>query len=53
MLAAAAVQAYLPLVPLRRVRLPSEVAHVIRYLCSDEAGFATGQVIGVNGGLWM
>ncbi len=53
MLAGAPVQAYLPLVPLRRVGQPSEVAHVIRYLCSDEAAFVTGQVIGVNGGLWM
>jgi len=53
MLSGVPVEAYLPLIPLRRVGLPTEVAHVIRYLCSDEAGFVTGQVIGVNGGLWM
>jgi 3-oxoacyl-[acyl-carrier protein] reductase len=53
MLAGAQVPAILPLVPLRRVGQPTEVAHVIRYLCSDEASFVTGQVIGINGGLWM
>jgi 3-oxoacyl-[acyl-carrier protein] reductase len=53
MLAGVPMQAYLSLIPLGRVGLPSEVAHVIRYLCSDEAGFVTGQLIGVNGGLWM
>jgi 3-oxoacyl-[acyl-carrier protein] reductase len=53
MLTDAAVQAYLPLVPLGRVGLQSEVAHVIRYPCSEEAGFVTGPVIGINGGLWI
>jgi 3-oxoacyl-[acyl-carrier protein] reductase len=53
MLKGAPVQALLPLVPLGRVGRPQEVAHVIRYLVSDEAGFVTGQVIGVNGGMWM
>jgi 3-oxoacyl-[acyl-carrier protein] reductase len=53
MLKGAAVQALLPHVPLGRVGHPQEVAHVIRYLVSDEAGFVTGQVIGVNGGMWM
>ncbi len=53
MLSGVPLEAYLPLIPLRRVGQPTEVAHVIRYLCSDEAGFVTGQVIGVNGGLWM
>jgi 3-oxoacyl-[acyl-carrier protein] reductase len=46
-------QPLLPSIPLGRAGHPAEVAHVIRYLCSDEAGFVTGQVIGVNGGMWM
>ncbi len=37
--------------PLCRVGKPEEVAAVIRYLASDEAGFVTGQVVSVNGGL--
>jgi 3-oxoacyl-[acyl-carrier protein] reductase len=53
MLEGAPVESYLPLIPAGRVGQPSEVAHVIRYLCSDEAGFVTGQVVGINGGLWM
>lgn len=47
------VPTLLPLVPLGRVGQPREVAHVIRYLCSEEAGYVTGQVFGVNGGMWM
>ncbi len=43
----------LPMIPLRRVGQPIEVAHVVQYLCSDEAAYVTGQVIGVNGGMWM
>lgn len=37
--------------PLCRIGKPEEVASVIKYLASDDAGFITGQVIGVNGGL--
>ncbi len=37
--------------PLRRIGDPSDVAHVIRFLISDEAAFVTGQVLGVDGGL--
>ena len=43
----------LPMIPLGRVGKPIEVAHVIQYLCSEEAAYVTGQVIAVNGGLWM
>jgi 3-oxoacyl-[acyl-carrier protein] reductase len=53
MLKGVPVPTLLPLVPLGRVGQPREVAHVIRYLCSEEAGYVTGQVFGVNGGLWM
>ena len=30
---------------------PEEVAQAIRFLASPQAGFITGQVLGVNGGL--
>ena len=43
----------LPKIPLGRLGKPIEVAHVIQYLCSEEAAYVTGQVIGVNGGQWM
>ena len=53
MLEGAPVKQLLSYVPLGRVGRPEEIAHVVRYLCSDEAGFVTGQVIGVNGGMLM
>ena len=53
MLEGAPVQQLLPYIPLGRVGKPEEVAHVVRYLCSEEAGFVTGQVIGINGGMSM
>lgn len=37
--------------PLCRLGEPSDVARTILYLASDAAGFVTGQVIGINGGL--
>ena len=36
--------------PVRRVGIPEDIASACAYLVSDEAGYVTGQVIGVNGG---
>jgi 2-hydroxycyclohexanecarboxyl-CoA dehydrogenase len=36
--------------PVRRIGLPDDIAAACAYLVSDEAGYVTGQVIGVNGG---
>ncbi len=38
-------------VPAGRAGTPAEVAALVRFLCSDVAGYINGQVIGVNGGM--
>lgn len=38
-------------VPVGRAGTPEDVAAACAFLCSDEAGFITGQVIGLNGGM--
>jgi 3-oxoacyl-[acyl-carrier protein] reductase len=38
-------------IPMGRIGLPEEVARVVRFLCSDDASYITGQVIAVNGGM--
>jgi len=52
-LSAEAREALLRQVPLRRVGTPGEAAEVVRFLAGDGATYVTGQVIHVNGGLYM
>jgi 3-oxoacyl-[acyl-carrier protein] reductase len=40
-------------VPLKRFGLPNEVAGVVRWLASEDAGYVTGSVVPVDGGLGM
>lgn len=40
-------------IPLRRLGAPQDVAAAVKFLCSEEAGYITGQVLGVNGGMYM
>jgi NAD(P)-dependent dehydrogenase (short-subunit alcohol dehydrogenase family) len=40
-------------IPLRRIGQPGDVAGAVAFLCSDDAAWVTGQVLGVNGGLVM
>ena len=39
-----------PVIPMRRIGTPDEVAKVIFFLCSDAASYVTGEEIKINGG---
>lgn len=41
------------MVPLGRAGTDMEVAHAVKFLASEEAGYITGQVLAVNGGMLM
>jgi len=47
------VQGWLALIPLKRSGSPDDVAGVVRWLCSHEAGYITGQVVNIDGGMVM
>ena len=40
------------IIPMARIGKPQEVARVVRFLCSQDASYVTGQVISVNGGMF-
>jgi 3-oxoacyl-[acyl-carrier protein] reductase len=46
-------EAYVAQIPLKRAGTARDVAEVVRFLASEGAGYITGQVIHVNGGLYM
>lgn len=41
------------MIPLGEVGQPQDIANAVSFLCSPESGYITGQVLGVNGGMWM
>ena len=40
------------MIPVRRFGLPEEVAHAVGFLASPDAGYITGEVLSINGGLY-
>jgi len=40
-------------IPVKRACAPEEIAAAVGYLVSDEAAYVTGQVLGINGGMYM
>lgn len=46
-------QKVLSMIPLGRQGTASEVAYGVRFLASDEAGYITGHVLNINGGMYM
>jgi 3-oxoacyl-[acyl-carrier protein] reductase len=46
-------KAFLEIIPMKKFGLPKDVASAVKFLLSDDASYITGQVIGVNGGMYM
>jgi NAD(P)-dependent dehydrogenase (short-subunit alcohol dehydrogenase family) len=42
-----------PMVPLGRAGTPDDIAEAAAFLCSDAGSYITGQLIGVNGGMYI
>lgn len=47
------VESYLKQIPLGRLGTTNDVAETVSWLCSDSASYITGQIIHINGGLYM
>jgi len=41
------------MIPMKRFGKPEEIAGLVNYLMSENAAYITGQVISVNGGLYL
>ena len=45
-------EALLGMIPSGRLGTPDDVASAVRFLAGEASGYITGQVLGVNGGLY-
>ncbi len=43
---------YSKFVPMERFGNPEEVAHLVSFLASDKAGYITGEIVNINGGIY-
>ena len=48
-----AKQQLFDMIPMRRLGTADDVANAVAYLASDDAGYMTGQIVNVNGGIYM
>jgi 3-oxoacyl-[acyl-carrier protein] reductase len=46
-------QRMMSMIPLKRFGKPQDIANAVKFLASEEAGYITGCVLKVNGGLYM
>ena len=44
---------FLPVIPVNRLGEPNEIARVVVFLATDEAGAITGSTLSINGGQYM
>lgn len=42
-----------PMIPLKRAGTPADIAGACSFLCSEDGSYITGQLIGVNGGMYI
>ncbi|MEJ5979244.1 SDR family NAD(P)-dependent oxidoreductase [Novosphingobium sp. PS1R-30] len=47
------IEAILPMIPIPRAGTPDEIASACAFLASEEAAYITGQVLAVNGGMYI
>lgn len=52
MIQGAPIERIKDVIPMARIGRPEEVAKVVRFLCSDDASYITGQTVSVNGGMF-